>query len=126
MEVDAVVGAAEGALDQTGAGKASNIASLEVDPVDLDEEVGDLARVLFKSIWALLLDMILVAVAFELRESGSHSFKSGVGGGKSHLLGGEGLLVVALHALKAELGVVGLVKGHLGNFLRQTEGHFLG
>ena len=49
-----------------------------------------------------------------------------IGRGEGHLLSSEGMLVVALHALKAELGVVGFVNGHLGNLLCKKESHFWG
>ena len=99
---------------------------MEVNSVDFDEKVGDAAGVLLESVGTLFLDAVLVAIAFEFCEAGSHSLKSGVGGGKSHLLGGEGLLIVPRHTAEAELGVVGFVESHLGDFLCETESHFRG
>ena len=94
------------------------LVGLEVDAIDLDEEVRDVSRVFFKAIGALLLDaIIIITLSFELCETGLHGFQGGVGGAEGDLLGGKGVLVVALHALEAELGVVGLVDSHLHNFL---------
>ena len=126
VEVDAIVGASEGSLNEAGAWQAANIMGLEVDSVDLDEEVGDTACILLESVGAFLLDAVIVVVALELSETGSHGSERGVSGGESHLLGGEGLLVIALHAPEAELGVVGFVEGHLGNLFCKIESHFRG
>ena len=126
VEVDAIVGAPECALDQAHAWQVANVTGLEVDSVDLDEEVGDAAGILLESVGALLFDVIPVVVGFEFRESGSHSLEGGVGRGEGHLLGGKCLLVVALHAPEAELSVVGFVEGHLGNLFCKIENHFRG
>ena len=126
VEMDAVVGPAESPLDETRPWQAANVAGLEVDPVDLDEKVGDTARVLLEPVGTLLLDVVTVVVPFELGESGAHSLKGSIGGGEGDLLGGESLLVVARHAVEPELGVVGFVESHLGDLLRQTESHFRG
>ena len=104
----------------------ADVAGLEIDPIDFNEEVGDTARVLFEPVGAFLLDVVVVVVAFELGESGPHTFKHGVGGGKGDLLGGKSLLVVVLHTSEPELGVVSFVESHLGDLLRQVESHFRG
>ena len=126
VEMDAVVGPAEGPLDETRPWQAVDVAGLKVDPVNFDEEVGDTARVLFKPIRTLLLNIVVVVVPFEFGESGVHGLKGSIGRDEGDLLGGESLLVVALHATELELGVVGFVESHLGDLLRQVKSHFRG
>ena len=126
VEVDAIVGASESPLNQAGARQAVDVTGLKVDPVDFDEEVGDVACVLLESVGAFLLNVVLVAIILKFSEADSHGFEGGVGGGEGHLLGGEGLLVVVLHTSETELGVVGIVEGHLGNLFCKIESHFWG
>ena len=55
VEIDAVLGAAKGALDEAGTGDTVNVTRLEADPVFFDIEVGDSAHVFLEVGGALAL-----------------------------------------------------------------------
>ena len=126
MEIDVVVVPPQRALSESHAWEVPHIVGLEVDIVDLDEEVRDVSCVFFKAVGALLLNTVVVTIFLELGKAGSHSFEGGISGGEGHLLSSEGMLVVALHVLEVEFGVVGLVDGHLGNLFCKNVSHFRG
>ena len=116
-----VIGSPQCSLGEPCAREVPHVVGLEVDVIHFDEEVRDSAHVFFEAIGALLLStaVVVVDLPFELCETFAHGFQGSISGGEGDLLSNKGLLVVALHRLEAELNVVGLVNGHLRNFLSE-------
>jgi hypothetical protein len=135
VEMHAVPGAAEGALDKAGAREASDISGLEIDSIFFDEEVRDAPCVLLEAVGALGLRegtsrgaglVRWSCVLLQLFDMGGEDADGLVCTGKADTLGCKGLVTLALHGAEAVVEAVRLIDGDTSCRLRQQESNFGG